>query len=68
MQRNALKKEHPSLFQLQIPRGDTTPIYQCTSPGGLLDDSTRENIAKEITRISLRRDRRPRVVRQRPIP
>jgi len=27
------------------------PIYQCTSPGGLLDDSTRENIAKEITRI-----------------
>jgi phenylpyruvate tautomerase PptA (4-oxalocrotonate tautomerase family) len=26
-------------------------IYQCTSPGGLLDDSTRENIAKEITRI-----------------
>ena len=27
------------------------PIYQCTSPGGLLDDSTTENIAKEITRI-----------------
>jgi hypothetical protein len=27
------------------------PIYHCTSPGGLLSDSTRENIAKEITRI-----------------
>jgi phenylpyruvate tautomerase PptA (4-oxalocrotonate tautomerase family) len=27
------------------------PIYHCTSPGGLLDDSTRENVAKEITRI-----------------
>ena len=27
------------------------PIYHCTSPAGLLDDSTRENIAKEITRI-----------------
>jgi phenylpyruvate tautomerase PptA (4-oxalocrotonate tautomerase family) len=27
------------------------PIYQCTSPEGLLDDSTREKIAKEITRI-----------------
>jgi len=38
-------------LQLRIPRGDTTPIYQCTSPGGPLDDSTRENIAKEITRI-----------------
>ena len=40
------------------------PIYQCTSPRGLLDDSTRENIAKEITRIqrddSLRRERPPR--------
>jgi phenylpyruvate tautomerase PptA (4-oxalocrotonate tautomerase family) len=27
------------------------PIYQCTSADGLLDDSARENIAKEITRI-----------------
>ena len=27
------------------------PIYHCTSPSGLLDDSKRENIAKEITRI-----------------
>ena len=27
------------------------PIYHCTSQGGLLADSTRENIAKEITRI-----------------
>lgn len=26
------------------------PIYDCTGPGGLLDDSTRENIANEITR------------------
>jgi phenylpyruvate tautomerase PptA (4-oxalocrotonate tautomerase family) len=27
------------------------PIYHCTSQGGLLADATRENIAKEITRI-----------------
>jgi phenylpyruvate tautomerase PptA (4-oxalocrotonate tautomerase family) len=27
------------------------PIYECTSPTGLVDDSTKENIAKEITRI-----------------
>jgi hypothetical protein len=27
------------------------PLYQCISPEGLLDDSVRENIAAEITRI-----------------
>ena len=27
------------------------PIFQCTSPAGLLDDATKANIAKEITRI-----------------
>jgi phenylpyruvate tautomerase PptA (4-oxalocrotonate tautomerase family) len=27
------------------------PLYQCISPEGLLDDSGRENIAGEITRI-----------------
>jgi phenylpyruvate tautomerase PptA (4-oxalocrotonate tautomerase family) len=27
------------------------PIYQCISPEGLLDESQRENIAGEITRI-----------------
>jgi phenylpyruvate tautomerase PptA (4-oxalocrotonate tautomerase family) len=27
------------------------PIYECTSPAGLVDDSTKENLAKEITRI-----------------
>jgi phenylpyruvate tautomerase PptA (4-oxalocrotonate tautomerase family) len=27
------------------------PLYQCLSPEGLLDESTRENLAEEITRI-----------------
>jgi phenylpyruvate tautomerase PptA (4-oxalocrotonate tautomerase family) len=27
------------------------PIYQCISPEGLLDESQRENIAEEITRV-----------------
>ncbi len=27
------------------------PLYQCTSPQGLIDDSQRENIAAEIARI-----------------
>ena len=27
------------------------PLYQCTSPSGLLDDATREKLAEEITRI-----------------
>jgi phenylpyruvate tautomerase PptA (4-oxalocrotonate tautomerase family) len=27
------------------------PIYECTSPAGLVDDSTKENLAKEITLI-----------------
>ena len=27
------------------------PLYQCVSPGGLIDDSQRENIAAEIARV-----------------
>ena len=44
------------------------PIYHCTSPGGLLDDSTRENIAKEITRIHCDATGAGGVARQRRVP
>jgi phenylpyruvate tautomerase PptA (4-oxalocrotonate tautomerase family) len=32
-------------------REEIMPIYQCISPEGLLDESTRGNLAEEITRI-----------------
>jgi phenylpyruvate tautomerase PptA (4-oxalocrotonate tautomerase family) len=32
-------------------REKTMPIYQCSSPEGLLDDSVRGKLAEEITRI-----------------
>ena len=52
MQRNAPEEINTRRYSSCGSRlGDTTPIYHCTSQGGLLDDSTRENIAKEITRI-----------------
>jgi phenylpyruvate tautomerase PptA (4-oxalocrotonate tautomerase family) len=31
--------------------GETVPIYQCSSPEGLLDESARGKLAEEITRI-----------------
>jgi phenylpyruvate tautomerase PptA (4-oxalocrotonate tautomerase family) len=31
--------------------GETVPIYQCSSPSGLLDESARGQVAEEITRI-----------------
>lgn len=52
MQRNAPEERTPVAIPAADNRlGDTTPIYQCTSAGGPLDDCTGENIAKEITRI-----------------
>ena len=33
---------------------EAMPLYQCISPQGLIDDSQRENIAAEITRIHKR--------------
>jgi phenylpyruvate tautomerase PptA (4-oxalocrotonate tautomerase family) len=32
-------------------RGELMPIYQCISPEGLIDESTRGKLAQEITRI-----------------
>jgi phenylpyruvate tautomerase PptA (4-oxalocrotonate tautomerase family) len=32
-------------------REKTVPIYQCSSPAGLLDESVRARLAEEITRI-----------------
>jgi hypothetical protein len=31
--------------------GKVMPLYQCVSPEGLLDESTRGKLAEEITRI-----------------
>jgi phenylpyruvate tautomerase PptA (4-oxalocrotonate tautomerase family) len=38
-----------SIFR--VSRGETVPIYQCSSPEGLLDESARGKLAEEITRI-----------------